>query len=117
MSNQIVLKAVIGNNGVNLVGDLIKYDSTFGNRIEYNESFVIGTTTTTPTEDEEEVVESTPSDNKYVSEQDVYNFMKFLYDQLTNYEENYVREVHDSQVAIWQQINWALVFKKPIGSM
>lgn len=39
------------------------------------------------------------SDNDYVSEQAVYDYMKAQYEQLTNYGENYDPEIHDSQVA------------------
>lgn len=79
------VKKILGDKGVNLVGDLITYDSTFGNLLEYNESFDIGTT-------------STSSNNNY-SEEEVYGYMEYYYNQLTNYGENYIPEVHDPQVA------------------
>lgn len=86
------VKKIIGSNAVNLVGKLITNDSVFGNRLEYKESFVIGTTPET----DEEVFESTPSD---IDIEEIYNYMKTQYDQVTNYGENYVPEVHDPQVA------------------
>ncbi|CAM5206346.1 hypothetical protein UACE39S_01728 [Ureibacillus acetophenoni] len=86
------VKKIIGDKGVNLVGDLIKYDSTFGNQLEYNESFEIGTTTSTSKADDEEI------DTKY-SEEEVFDYMENLYNELTNYGENYIPEVHDPQVA------------------
>lgn len=79
------VKGIIGDNGVNLVGDLIKNDPTFGNMLDFKESFTI--------EDQTETGKQEPS------EDDIYNFMLNKYDEITNYGANYIPEIHDPQVA------------------
>lgn len=52
------------------------------------------------TEEETETKEAfTPTDNNYVSDQDIYDYMKTQYERLTNYGANYVPEIHDLQVS------------------
>lgn len=82
------VKTLIGENGINLIGELVKGDDVFGNMVEYNESFTIGDSIGSMTA--EWVQEPT--------EDDVYNFMVEKYNELTNYGANYVPEIHDSKV-------------------
>lgn len=79
------VRVIIGDNGVNLVGKLIQKDSAFGNMLEYKESFTIGE-------------ENKAMTTKEPTEDDVYNYMKRKYDELTNYGADYIPEIHDSQV-------------------
>jgi hypothetical protein len=44
-------------------------------------------------------IEDIMSDFKEQERQEIYSFMKEKYDELTNYGENYVPEIHDQQVA------------------
>lgn len=79
------VKKAFGKDGKNLVGDLIKNDSIFGNMVRYEKSFTIANSnafkSTTPTHD------------------DIYKFMVDSYNQITNYGENYVPEYHDAIVS------------------
>jgi hypothetical protein len=58
-----------------------------------------------PIEEEIETIASEMEDYKpstsysSVDEEAVYLFMEQAYDEITNYGENYVPEIHDSQVA------------------
>lgn len=78
------VKDIIGENGINLTGSLIKSDATFGKRVEYNETFSVGSASSTSTEP---------------TEDDIYNFMVKAYNDLTNYGADYIPEIHDPQVS------------------
>jgi hypothetical protein len=91
------VKRIIGDNGINLVGDLIKHDNDWGNQLVFQEQFTVSETTSgykTKTSPSSASIENeSPPSNE-----EVYQYMMSAFDSITGNGENYVPEIHDSMV-------------------
>jgi hypothetical protein len=91
------VKRIIGDNGINLVGDLIKNDDDWGNQLVFQEEFTVSATTSgykTKTSPSSASIENeSPPSNE-----EVYQYMMSAFDSITGNGENYDPEIHDSMV-------------------